>query len=117
MKRNFATVKHAKPPSSRKGSVEWVRGGAGLQGAGQGALRRRNDRRPAPAAVILALGLKGDRDADPCLPAHLKRARPTGGVGQLWRLAKIAPILAVPDLIAPAWIENDPRRAMGPIRC
>ncbi|NWN33718.1 hypothetical protein GY663_31565, partial [Klebsiella michiganensis] len=25
----------------------------------------------------------------------------------LWRLAKIAPILAVPDLIAIAWIEND----------
>ncbi|MBX3594682.1 RlmE family RNA methyltransferase [Sphingomonas sp.] len=37
MKRNFSTVKHAKPPSSRKGSVEWfvvAQGFKGRSGAG-----------------------------------------------------------------------------------
>jgi 23S rRNA (uridine2552-2'-O)-methyltransferase len=38
MKRNFATVKHAKPPSSRKGSVEWF---------------------------VVAQGFKGRREAEP----------------------------------------------------
>ncbi|MFK3889565.1 RlmE family RNA methyltransferase [Sphingomonas sp. NPDC079357] len=32
MKRNFATVKHAKPPSSRKGSVEWFVVAQGFKG-------------------------------------------------------------------------------------
>ncbi len=32
MKRNFASVKHAKPPSSRKGSVEWFVVAAGFKG-------------------------------------------------------------------------------------
>ncbi len=34
MKRNFATVKHAKPPSSRKGSVEWFVVAQGFKGRG-----------------------------------------------------------------------------------
>lgn len=40
MKRNFASVKHAKPPSSRKGSVEWfvvAQGFKGRAGADDGA--------------------------------------------------------------------------------
>nr|WP_246426253.1 RlmE family RNA methyltransferase [Sphingomonas kyeonggiensis] len=32
MKRNFTTVKHAKPPSSRKGSVEWFVVAQGFKG-------------------------------------------------------------------------------------
>ena len=32
MKRNFATVKHAKPPASRKGSVEWFVVAQGFKG-------------------------------------------------------------------------------------
>ena len=32
LKRRFATVKHAKPPASRKGSSEWYVVGAGVQG-------------------------------------------------------------------------------------
>ena len=32
MKRNFNTVKHAKPPSSRKGSVEWFVVAQGFKG-------------------------------------------------------------------------------------
>lgn len=32
MKRNFSSVKHAKPPSSRKGSVEWFVVAAGFKG-------------------------------------------------------------------------------------
>jgi len=32
MKRHFATVKHAKPPSSRKGSVEWFVVAQGFKG-------------------------------------------------------------------------------------
>ncbi|PCD04068.1 rRNA methyltransferase [Sphingomonas spermidinifaciens] len=32
MKRNFTSVKHAKPPSSRKGSVEWFVVAAGFKG-------------------------------------------------------------------------------------
>lgn len=32
MKRNFATVKHAKPPASRKGSVEWYVVAQGFKG-------------------------------------------------------------------------------------
>ncbi|MEG3124451.1 RlmE family RNA methyltransferase [Sphingomonas sp. GB1N7] len=34
MKRNFATVKHAKPPASRKGSVEWFVVAQGFKGRG-----------------------------------------------------------------------------------
>jgi 23S rRNA (uridine2552-2'-O)-methyltransferase len=37
MKRNFATVKHAKPPSSRKGSVEWFVVAQGFKGRGRGS--------------------------------------------------------------------------------
>jgi len=33
MKRNFTTVKHAKPPASRKGSVEWFVVAQGFKGA------------------------------------------------------------------------------------
>ena len=36
MKRNFATVKHAKPPASRKGSVEWFVVAQGFKGRGDG---------------------------------------------------------------------------------
>ena len=32
LKKNFATVKHAKPPSSRKGSVEWFVVAQGFKG-------------------------------------------------------------------------------------
>ena len=32
MKRNFTSVKHAKPPSSRKGSVEWFVVAQGFKG-------------------------------------------------------------------------------------
>ncbi len=32
LKRNFATVKHAKPPASRKGSVEWYVVAQGFKG-------------------------------------------------------------------------------------
>jgi 23S rRNA (uridine2552-2'-O)-methyltransferase len=32
MKRNFKTVKHAKPPASRKGSVEWFVVAQGFKG-------------------------------------------------------------------------------------
>ena len=32
MKRNFTTVKHAKPPASRKGSVEWFVVAQGFKG-------------------------------------------------------------------------------------
>ncbi|MHA4875481.1 SAM-dependent methyltransferase [Enterococcus faecium] len=32
MKRNFTTVKHAKPPASRKGSVEWYVVAQGFKG-------------------------------------------------------------------------------------
>jgi 23S rRNA (uridine2552-2'-O)-methyltransferase len=32
LKRNFTTVKHAKPPSSRKGSVEWFVVAQGFKG-------------------------------------------------------------------------------------
>jgi 23S rRNA (uridine2552-2'-O)-methyltransferase len=35
MKRNFATVKHAKPPASRKGSVEWFVVAQGFKGRAQ----------------------------------------------------------------------------------
>ncbi len=35
MKRNFATVKHAKPPASRKGSVEWFVVAQGFKGRGK----------------------------------------------------------------------------------
>ncbi len=35
MKRNFQTVKHAKPPSSRKGSVEWFVVAQGFKGRSQ----------------------------------------------------------------------------------
>ena len=34
MKRNFTTVKHAKPPASRKGSVEWFVVAQGFKGRG-----------------------------------------------------------------------------------
>ena len=34
LKRNFATVKHAKPPASRKGSSEWYVVAQGFKGAG-----------------------------------------------------------------------------------
>jgi 23S rRNA (uridine2552-2'-O)-methyltransferase len=34
LKKNFATVKHAKPPSSRKGSVEWFVVAQGFKGRG-----------------------------------------------------------------------------------
>lgn len=37
MKRNFATVKHAKPPSSRKGSVEWFVVAQGFKGRDRAA--------------------------------------------------------------------------------
>ncbi|GGB28872.1 ribosomal RNA large subunit methyltransferase E [Sphingomonas metalli] len=37
MKRNFATVKHAKPPASRKGSVEWFVVAQGFKGRTEGA--------------------------------------------------------------------------------
>lgn len=37
MKRNFATVKHAKPPSSRKGSVEWFVVAQGFKGRKEAA--------------------------------------------------------------------------------
>ncbi len=43
MKRNFATVKHAKPPSSRKGSVEWFVVAQGFKGRA-----RREDAAAAP---------------------------------------------------------------------
>ena len=33
LKRNFATVKHAKPPASRKGSSEWYVVAQGFKGA------------------------------------------------------------------------------------
>ena len=36
MKRNFATVKHAKPPASRKGSVEWFVVAQGFKGRSAG---------------------------------------------------------------------------------
>ncbi len=36
MKRNFATVKHAKPPASRKGSVEWFVVAQGFKGRATG---------------------------------------------------------------------------------
>jgi 23S rRNA (uridine2552-2'-O)-methyltransferase len=36
MKRNFATVKHAKPPASRKGSVEWFVVAQGFKGRASG---------------------------------------------------------------------------------
>ena len=36
MKRNFATVKHAKPPASRKGSVEWFVVAQGFKGRAAG---------------------------------------------------------------------------------
>ncbi|MBO9621628.1 MAG: RlmE family RNA methyltransferase [Sphingomonas sp.] len=36
MKRNFATVKHAKPPASRKGSVEWFVVAQGFKGRRDG---------------------------------------------------------------------------------
>jgi 23S rRNA (uridine2552-2'-O)-methyltransferase len=35
LKRNFATVKHAKPPASRKGSSEWYVIAQGFKGSGQ----------------------------------------------------------------------------------
>lgn len=35
MKRNFTSVKHAKPPSSRKGSVEWFVVAQGFKGRGE----------------------------------------------------------------------------------
>jgi 23S rRNA (uridine2552-2'-O)-methyltransferase len=35
MKRNFTTVKHAKPPASRKGSVEWFVVAQGFKGRGE----------------------------------------------------------------------------------
>jgi 23S rRNA (uridine2552-2'-O)-methyltransferase len=35
MKRNFTTVKHAKPPASRKGSVEWFVVAQGFKGRGK----------------------------------------------------------------------------------
>lgn len=35
MKRNFSSVKHAKPPSSRKGSVEWFVVAQGFKGRGE----------------------------------------------------------------------------------
>ncbi|WP_137862005.1 MULTISPECIES: hypothetical protein [unclassified Sphingomonas] len=58
------------------------------------------------AAVILALGLKVI--ATLILLARPPETRLADRRGRsLWRLAKIAPILAVPDLIAIAWIEND----------
>lgn len=37
MKRDFATVKHAKPPASRKGSVEWYMVAQGFKGRDPGA--------------------------------------------------------------------------------
>ncbi|MBA17248.1 MAG: rRNA methyltransferase [Sphingomonas sp.] len=37
MKRNFATVKHAKPPASRKGSVEWYVVAQGFKGRAEDA--------------------------------------------------------------------------------
>lgn len=37
MKRNFATVKHAKPPASRKGSVEWFVVAQGFKGRAEEA--------------------------------------------------------------------------------
>lgn len=40
MKRHFTTVKHAKPPASRKGSSEWYVVAQGFKGAGQAADRR-----------------------------------------------------------------------------
>lgn len=39
MKRNFATVKHAKPPASRKGSVEWFVVAQGFKGRSGDATR------------------------------------------------------------------------------
>jgi 23S rRNA (uridine2552-2'-O)-methyltransferase len=38
MKRNFTTVKHAKPPSSRKGSVEWFVVAQGFKGRREGTV-------------------------------------------------------------------------------
>ncbi|OWK32401.1 RlmE family RNA methyltransferase [Sphingomonas mucosissima] len=37
LKRNFTTVKHAKPPASRKGSVEWFVVAQGFKGRASGA--------------------------------------------------------------------------------
>ena len=36
LKRHFATVKHAKPPASRKGSSEWYVVAQGFKGAASG---------------------------------------------------------------------------------
>ncbi len=36
LKRHFKTVKHAKPPASRKGSVEWFVVAQGFKGRGEG---------------------------------------------------------------------------------
>ena len=36
LKRNFATVKHAKPPASRKDSSEWYVVAQGFKGTGSG---------------------------------------------------------------------------------
>ncbi len=44
LKRHFATVKHAKPPASRKGSVEWFVVAQGFKGRRRGGrLARRRD--------------------------------------------------------------------------
>lgn len=40
MKRNFKSVKHAKPPSSRKGSVEWFVVAQGFKGRGSDLAKR-----------------------------------------------------------------------------
>ncbi|HEX7782920.1 MAG TPA: RlmE family RNA methyltransferase [Sphingobium sp.] len=38
LKKHFSTVKHAKPPASRKGSVEWYVVAQGFKGTGPGAM-------------------------------------------------------------------------------
>jgi 23S rRNA (uridine2552-2'-O)-methyltransferase len=37
LKRHFTTVKHAKPPASRKGSSEWYVNAHGFKGRGDAA--------------------------------------------------------------------------------
>ena len=51
LKRNFATVKHAKPPASRKGSVEWYVVAQGFKGRGRRNSVAKPRRGIAPAGV------------------------------------------------------------------
>jgi len=43
LKRNFKTVKHAKPPASRKGSSEWYVVAQGFKGRKDSASQERTD--------------------------------------------------------------------------